>query len=177
MAARTLNCPKCQHPLPEPLLNLPELRPCPNCETPIQVEVFPALFRPAQSRRAAEAILSDTEASCFHHAEKRAVVPCAGCGRFLCALCDCELNGQHYCPNCLETGRTKGRIKDLETRRTRYDNLALALSIFIAPAALGLVLWHWNTPRGLAEPSRAKLITAGVIALMEMALIAGLILV
>lgn len=179
MAPRTLNCPKCFYLLPEPMLNLPEMQPCPNCQTPVQVEIFPAMFRPIEAGRAGEIILTDAEASCFYHAQKRAVVPCAACGRFLCALCDCELNGQHYCPNCLETGKTKGKIKNLEASRTRYDNIALALTLYpilifyftlvCAPIALGMVIWRWNAPRGLTEPSRAKLIAAGVIALLEIA--------
>ena len=179
MAAKTLNCPKCFYLLPEQLLNLPDLQPCPNCQMPIQVEIFPALFRRIEAGRAGEVILADTEASCFYHEQKRAVVPCAACGRFLCALCDCELNGQHYCPGCLETGKAKGKIKNLEAGRTRYDNIALAaavlpLLIFYftligAPAALFLVIRHWNSPRGMTEPSRAKLIIAAAIALLEIA--------
>lgn len=179
MATRPPSCPKCLHPLPAGLLNLPELQPCPGCQTPIRVEIFPALFRPIQSGHVGEVILTDTEASCFFHAQKRAVVPCGACGRFLCALCDCELNGQHYCPTCLETGKTKGKIKSLEAGRTRYDNIALALALYpflifyftliCAPIALFFVIRHWNSPRGLTEPSRARLITAGVIALLEIA--------
>lgn len=179
MALRTINCPKCLHLLPEQLLNQHELQPCPNCRTPFQIEVFPALFRPAETGRTGEIVLSDTEASCFYHAQKRAVVPCAACGRFLCALCDCELNGQHYCPGCLDAGKTRGKIKSLETGRTRYDNIALAVAvlpvlipfftIISAPIALFMVLRHWNSPRGLTQSSRAALMAAGVIALLEIA--------
>ena len=178
MATTTLNCPKCFYLLPEQLLNQAELQPCPNCRAPIQVEVFPALFRQIQSGRSGEIILTDAEASCFYHAQKRAVVPCAACGRFLCALCDCELNDQHYCPGCLETGKNKGKIKNLEASRTRYDNIAMALAVFpilifyftliCAPIALFMVIRHWNTPRGMTEPSRARLVTAGVIAALQM---------
>ena len=179
MAVKTLNCPKCFYLLSEEWLNLPELQPCPNCRTPMRVEIFPALFRPAQAGQAGQVILTDSEAGCFYHAQKRAVVPCAGCGRFLCALCDCELNGLHYCPGCLETGKTKGKIKNLEASRTRHDNIALSLAVYpilifwftiiAAPIALFLVIRHWNSPRGLTQTSRATLITAGVIALLEIA--------
>jgi len=179
MATRPFNCPKCFRPLPDEFLNLPDLQPCPDCQTPIRVEIFPALFRPIQSGRAAEVVLADTEASCFFHAQKRAVVPCGACGRFLCALCDCELNGQHYCPTCLEAGKTKGKIKNLEASRTRYDNIALALTFYplvvfwftivAAPIALFLVIRHWNSPRGLTEPSRTRLVVAGSMAALEIA--------
>jgi hypothetical protein len=179
VALRTLNCPKCFSLLPERLLNLPEFESCPNCRTSIQAEVFPSLFRPIEKGPAGEAILTDQEASCFHHPEKRAVVVCTACGRFLCSLCDCELHGLHYCPGCLETGKTKGKIKSLQTGRTRYDSIALALALYpiltvyftliCAPIALFLVVRHWNTPRGPTNPTRARLITAGVIALLELA--------
>jgi len=182
MALRTLNCPKCFYLLPEELLNQPDLQPCPNCRTPFQIEVFPALFRLAESGRTGELIVADTEASCFYHAQKRAVVPCAACGRFLCALCDCELNGQHYCPSCLDAGKTRGKIKQLETSRVRYDNIALGLvlwpvltvllfwaTLLTAPIALGLVILKWNAPRGLSSPGRARLIAAGVLAFLEIA--------
>lgn len=177
MAVRPLNCPKCFHVLSEGFLNLPDLQPCPACKTLVRIEIFPALFRPVQSGSTGEVILAETEASCFFHSQKRAVVPCAACGRFLCALCDCELNGQHYCPSCLETGKTKGKIKGLEARCTRYDNIALALALYpflifyftliCAPISLFFVIRHWNSPRGLTNPSRARLIVAGVLALLE----------
>ena len=79
----------------------------------------------------------------------------------------------------LEVQKTRGKIKNLEASRIRYDNIALALTLYpilifyftliCAPIALGMVIWRWNAPRGLAEPSRAKLITAAVIALLEIA--------
>ena len=179
MSPRALNCPKCFRLLPGEFLNLPGLQPCPGCQTPISVEIFPAFFRLIETGRPAEVVLTDTEASCFYHAQKRAVVPCGACGRFLCALCDCELNGQHYCPACLETGKTKGKIKNLEAGRTRYDNIALALAVYpllifyftliLAPISLFFVIRHWNSPRGLAEPSRTKLVVAGSIAALEIA--------
>src|SRR5438874_13754528 len=69
------------------------------------------------------------EAGCFYHPQKRAIIPCAACGRFLCALCDVELNDEHLCPVCLETGRKKGKLTQLETKRTLYDSSALILSV------------------------------------------------
>ena len=70
-------------------------------------------------------MLVDGEASCFYHPAKKAVLPCESCGRFLCAVCDVEMNGQHLCPACLASGKKKGRLKQLENRRTLYDSLAL----------------------------------------------------
>jgi hypothetical protein len=61
------------------------------------------------------------------------------CGRFLCALCDLDLHGNHVCPQCLQTGQTKGSLINLEKRRIVYDQAALNLALlpvllfFIAP--------------------------------------------
>src|SRR5438874_6597524 len=129
MSSFQLLCPKCKTPLRENVVNRAELAPCLACATPLQVDIFPALFRPLQTGRSGEAVVVETESSCFYHPQKKAVVHCEGCGRFLCALCDCELHGQHYCPQCLETGKRKGKIKSLENERTRYDSIALGLAI------------------------------------------------
>src|SRR5262249_12487920 len=119
-----LQCPKCKLALDDSLLNQPELVPCRKCGTPLQVEVYPALFRRFTPGKDGEAVVVDNEASCFFHPQKKAVLPCEACGRFLCALCDCELHGQHFCPACLETGKKKKKIKKLEDERTLYDNIA-----------------------------------------------------
>ena len=104
-----LLCPKCKTPLREDMLNREQLAPCPACAAPLQVQIFPALFRPLQMGRSGESLVLETESSCFFHPQKKAVVHCEGCGRFLCGLCDCELHGQHFCPQCLETGKKKGK--------------------------------------------------------------------
>src|SRR5215472_15595335 len=113
MNSPLIQCPKCHGWLLEGVFNRQDLAPCPTCRTPVQVEVFPAFFRKTDAGPGAEAVMVEGESSCFYHPQKKAVTPCAACGRFLCALCDCELNGQHFCPACLETGRTKGKIKSL----------------------------------------------------------------
>src|SRR4051812_40609984 len=111
MSLTLVECPKCKTPLDESVLNQPALTPCPACAVPVQVEIFPAFFRPTMTGRDGEAALLENEATCFYHPQKKALLPCEGCGRFLCALCDCELHGQHFCPACLEAGRKKGKIK------------------------------------------------------------------
>ena len=130
MSSATPCCTKCQVPVPEFIYNQGVLAPCPGCGSMLQVEVFPALLKPLPEGRAGETILVEGEASCFYHPQKRAVLPCAACGRFLCALCDVELNNEHLCPGCLESGRKKGKLIQLETKRTLYDSSALLLSVF-----------------------------------------------
>jgi len=179
MISSLLLCPRCKTALTESVLNQPELIPCPVCAVPLQVQVFPALFRQAAARRAGEAVLADTEYACFYHPQKKALLPCEGCGRFLCALCDCELHGQHFCPACLEVGRKKRKIKSLENERTLYDSIALALAVvplvifyltFItAPAALYVAFRFWNAPRSLVHRSRIRLVLAIIFASLQIA--------
>jgi len=172
-----LQCTKCGTPLAENQINQRELTLCAGCGARIQADVFPALFRPQAPGREGEALLVDNEASCFFHPKKKAVLPCEACGRFLCALCDCELQSQHFCPSCLETGRQKGKIKRLEYQRMRYDSVALALAIcpllifyftiLTAPIALYVALRYWNAPRSLVYRTKWRLVLAIVIATLE----------
>jgi hypothetical protein len=128
--------------------------------------VFPALFRTEISARP-ELLSVEGEAGCFYHPQKKAVQVCAGCGRFLCALCDVDFDDQHFCPNCLATGREKGKIKKLQHQFTRHDRLALMLALgpmvlcfyttlITAPVTLVYAARHWNSPVSLL-PRRAKL--------------------
>jgi hypothetical protein len=174
-----IQCPKCQAWLLDGVFNRPDLSPCPACGVPLRVEVFPALFRRVNPGQSGETILVEGESSCFYHPQKKAVLPCQGCGRFLCALCDCELNGQHFCPACLETGKTKGKIKSLENQRTLYDGIALSLAIYpmlifyftlvTAPAALFVAIRYWNAPRSIVHRTKIRFVAAIVLALMQIA--------
>lgn len=174
----SLQCPKCKTPLTEAQLNLPDLTSCPGCSSLLQVVVFPALFRRMTPGRDGEALVVETEASCFYHPAKKALRPCESCGRFVCALCDCELHGEHFCPTCLETGKTKGKIKKLENTRTLYDSIALTLAvlptplfyvtILTAPISLYIALRYWNAPRGILHRTRVRLILAVVFASLQM---------
>ncbi len=179
MYTSLVEIPKCQAWLLDGVFNQPDLSPCPACGTLLQIEVFPALFRNQSVGRSGEAILVEGESSCFYHPQKKAVIPCQGCGRFLCALCDCELNGQHFCPTCLETGKTKGKIKNLENQRTLYDSIALSLAVYpllifyftliTAPAALFVALRYWNAPRSIVHRTKVRYVTAIILASLQIA--------
>ena len=106
--------------------------------------------------------------------------PCEGCGRFVCALCDCELHGQHFCPLCIETGKTKGKIKSLDSQRTLYDSIALALTvvpmvffiliyftIITAPVALFVAIRYWKAPQSILRRTKFRFILAIVLALLQ----------
>jgi hypothetical protein len=143
------------------------------------VEVFPALLAPPAVGSAGELVMLEGEASCFYHPSKRAATACDSCGRFLCALCDLDLNGQHLCPACLKSGKRKGKLKNLENRRLRYDSLAIALAftpllffyltIITAPTTLYVVIRHWNASGSIVRRSRWRMVVAAIAAVLEIA--------
>jgi hypothetical protein len=124
----------------------------------------------------AEPLVIEDEASCFFHPQKRAAVPCYACGRFLCTLCDCQLNDHHYCPACLQTGKQKGRIKNLDNQRTLFDSISLGLAvlpavlvftlyftIITAPLALYVAIRYWRAPMSIVRQSRFRFVIAIVL--------------
>jgi hypothetical protein len=173
-------CSNCFTPLPPSTCNTGHLSPCVACNAQIQAEVFPANFRALAAGRTGDRIVVEGESSCFYHESKKAVVPCAACGRFLCAVCDVELDGQHLCPPCLETGRVRGTLQQLETKRFLYDNSALLIAIapilllylltFVtAPIAIFLAVLSFFKPNSIVGHSRVKAIAAIFIGLLQLA--------
>jgi hypothetical protein len=155
---------------------------CPRCNSVLQIEVFPAISRESARSRPAEALLLEGESSCFYHASKKAVLPCQACGRFMCGLCDCELNGQHFCPACLEVGKAKGKIKNLDNHRTLYDTIAMTLAILpvvtiafwfatmiTAPIALFVAIRYWNAPLSIVRRTKIRYVIAILVGSVEMA--------
>ena len=182
-------CPQCHAPIAAGYYNTPDLFRCPSCHEPIKIDVFPALFRDLQPGKAGDTLIDD-QASCFYHPKKKAVVPCDHCGRFLCALCDVEFGDKHLCPSCLETGKTKGKIINLEHQRVLYDSTALILAlfplfslisfifmimiiftVFTAPIALYLAIRHWNSPMSIVRRTKIRFVLA--IALSCIQILAG----
>lgn len=148
---------------------------CVACGQPVQVFLFPAVQRSFAGARP-EALLGSEESACYFHAGNRAAVACDNCGRFLCALCDLPVGGQHLCSPCLSAGATASLV----TQRTRYDSLALMLStwsfflfqfaIFPCAAALWFVARHWGDPPGLFPRGRWRFVVAAVVALLQIGL-------
>jgi len=160
-----VRCPACRSPLAAETLAA-GTSDCAACRVRLEISVFPALFRKHDPGRNSEPVASDQESACFYHPGKRAVVVCDHCGRFLCALCDLELNGRHCCPPCLDQERLEKRNTRLESQRTRYDRVVLAVTIypmllmfyptfFTAPIALFMAIRYWNAPASLVH--RAKI--------------------
>lgn len=177
MQTASLSCTKCGALLPPEFYNRPFFSPCPSCGIELQTLVFPALVRPITA--ASSEALAVEGAGCFYHPQKKAVVPCDSCGRFLCALCDVEFNNQHICPACLDSGKKKGKITKLQNRRVRYDNVALALAIFpmlifyftilTAPLVIYMAIRYWNAPLGIVHRNgKVRYIIALIIASLQL---------
>ena len=177
MSSQRPRCPECRTPIRESEINQLQLAPCSGCNSLLQVELFPAFFRASSAGQTADEVLLEGESTCFYHPTKKAVLPCSGCGRFLCSLCDCDLGGNHICPTCLEAGRTKLKIKNIERQRTRYDNIALALvffpmilfyvTIITAPLVIVLAVRHWNSPPSLIQQTRLRYVIAITLAALQ----------
>lgn len=173
-----ITCAKCNKPLPRELYNTPEMAECPSCGVSLRVDVFPALFKEHEQGQTGENIIFDNESSCFYHPRKRAIVPCAVCGRFLCALCDIEFNGRHICSQCLEVGKKKRKMKRLETDRVQYDDIALTLAIFpiflfvwptiiTAPISLFIAIRYWRSPLSIIPRTKIRFILAVLLSSLQ----------
>jgi len=158
-------------PLPESAINLENPEPCFSCGAPILVRLYPAAFKRLEPGKTGEAIVVEGEASCFYHSGKRATVPCASCGRFLCELCDIDFNGEHICPVCLESGRTKTKVHTLDNHRTLYDSIALHLCflpvMINSPAAVVMAIYAWKKPTSIVRRTKARVYAALILGLLE----------
>jgi hypothetical protein len=164
-----LVCPACERPISPDRYNTGLFVSCPQCGAALLADAFPALAR-TRTTGGADGTAIDGEATCFFHSTRRADTTCGHCGRFICTLCEIELNGQRLCPECLETGRRKGRIKNLDRERTLYDSIALRLSIYpiitlwltvvTAPISLYIALRHWRSPLSVTRRSRIRYVLA-----------------
>ena len=172
-----LTCTKCSTPLIEEQLNTESFIPCKICGTMVLAHVFPAYLKKAETAKPTESLIIDHDAGCFYHPKKKAVVVCSSCGRFLCALCDAEINGEHICFSCMEKGKKKKVLQELETHRTLYDSIALRLAILpliifyltiiTAPITVFIVFKYWKKPSSIIQRSKARFVVAMIIALAQ----------
>ena len=166
-----LTCIKCCGPLPVDLFNRGDLSACPQCQVELQLEVFAAFYKSPEAAHTGERTVVESESSCFYHPQKKAVVPCEACGRFLCALCDVHLDGRHLCPSCLETGKKKKTIHSLEDMRMLYNRQALVLAVlplFITGlAAIYVAARYWKAPTSLVRPMRWAMPVALVLGTLQ----------
>lgn len=190
--SRVAACPKCDHPLPVAPAGGPQSADCTHCGREVTRRDFPALQR-ALPQAAAAAAAQPGDAVCFNCPDRLAVAVCESCGAYLCATCRTDWFGRRLCLTCIHAHRELKQSPDFRSRLTLYDNLALMVMlvplIFIpfygiffamvtAPVSLFLVVRHRRSPRGLVPRGRFRLIAAGVLAVLLLALglaMAGLI--
>jgi hypothetical protein len=172
-----IRCTNCSASLAEEHINSQGFNPCPICRSLIRADVFPAAYETPAGGTSGELLLVDNESSCFFHQNKQAVTACSNCGRFLCALCDIDLNGQHLCISCIERGKKKGKISKLQNKNFLYDNIVLGMAILpvftfylpviTAPATIFLAIKYWNKTSGIIKRGRLRILLALLVALME----------
>jgi hypothetical protein len=175
----TVACPNCRSPLPAEFVNASKLQPCPVCQRQVEVEIFPAFFRSIEQGTIAERIVIEDQSSCYFHPQKKAVMTCERCGRFLCSLCDLELHGEHICPPCLQVAQKQTSADRLQNHRILYDNVALGmallpiiawpLTIVTAPAALFMSFFFWKWPSSIIRRGKLRLVLAMIFSVLEMA--------
>jgi len=172
-----LHCSNCQTALPAVETPKQYLLACRGCAKLVFTDVFPAALRPAAAGAQAQALLIDDDSSCFYHPRKAAVHECQRCGRFLCALCDIEFGNEHLCSQCLEKGRSQGKMPAVQRETILYDNIALALAVYPlltmwlsvlgAPAALFVALRYWRRTRSILPRSQFRMLLAVVLAVLQ----------
>jgi len=182
MPAQAICCGECSTPVPAESWNRAGVR-CRGCGQTLQVAVFPAIEL-VRSGALPEAIEIETEASCFYHPSSRAAIPCDECGRFLCRLCEIEIDGRHLCPTCFETGVSANKL-NVEASRTMYDSIALALAtlptlltwpvIIGAPAALYVAIRRWRAPGSIVPRTRVRYYLALLFVLVDLGLIGAMV--
>ncbi len=175
--AMVVPCSKCRAPLEEESFAGGQSVLCPGCGSILRIDAFPALKYLSPDFSESPSEKNGGEANCFFHGSKRAEVSCSSCGRFLCALCDMEIEGRHICPLCLETGKRKRKLVNLENERTLYDRIALSTAvlpailiwptILTAPVAVYIAIKFWNAPGSLLGKKRWKFVAAIGIASLQ----------
>jgi hypothetical protein len=169
-------CPNCRAMQPVSQVNTGRLEHCPQCRALLMADMYPAFFRGPESGSSGTAVQEQGQAECFNHPGQQAVVPCDGCGRLLCAVCEVKLDGQSLCMSCLSTGRERRRT-NLQNQRTLYDSILLALAfwpmVFIfptivtAPATLFLAWRYRKAPTSILPRSRIRYWLAALLAALQ----------
>lgn len=166
-----ISCSRCRRVIPPQAYNLGRAAPCPACSEPVQVDAYPAILAGPVVGRRGETILTEGQASCFHHAQKKATAACDRCGRFLCALCATELGQRQLCLDCYKqelSGMAEQDAGANSVRQfTRYDNMALTLSLIplyglTALAGIFIAIGFWGRRTSVLPRSRIR----GVLAII-----------
>jgi len=95
------------------------------------------------------------------------------------------MQGEVWCPGCLELDKPQPSVGTLETQRTLYDSIALALAtwplmmaylgLLASPVVIYIVIRYWKRPTSLIPRSKWRFVLALTIAVIEMAMLALLV--
>lgn len=153
-----IDCPRCSNPVEAPPLEVAKLM-CGICGA-AALGLAGAVAAKAGADMPEAAI--GGAASCFFHSGNAAFAACTNCGRFVCRLCDFEIEGRRLCPNCLEVARRMAALASLRDRDQLPDSRALAFSVgwilfypvwlAAAPAVVYLSIRYWKAPRRYLIP-------------------------
>lgn len=135
MSAPCITCLKCGLGIPVPVGDGGGETSCTRCRVHLSYETFPSLFEIRSGGRSGDLLVNSQEASCFFHSDKPAAVVCEKCGRFLCALCDLEVQGKHLCPACFSSDRKTGSLTGLTQFRLSWAGVSFTL-VFFFPLGL-----------------------------------------
>ena len=179
MQGKTLGCVKCDTPFDLSRYSEDRVISCPNCRREHELYLYPAYFQEMLPVAGSEAKLLESEASCFHHPDKRAVVSCETCGRFLCDLCRVDFEEKNLCLSCFDVLRKTEGVWKLQRRCILWDNIALSLAVlpllfwFItivtAPVALYITFRHWREgSTSIVLRTRVRYVLAFIIAGLQL---------
>lgn len=170
-----LKCSDCKLEPHTILMNEHALQTCEHCGKKISIFVYPALANPPLKVEVPDAPIIAEESSCFYHAGKQASVVCDDCGRFLCNLCDIDIQGRHVCTLCLDNPDISESTSTPKMKQTHYDSIALiwaAACFFLwifafIPAGISLyyTIRHWKTPISITHQSRWRFVVATLISI------------
>ena len=171
----SINCPRCSTLLTTDIFTESSDSFCPRCGLEITGRVFPRFFNNFKGETTSVEASSDNESSCFFHPEKLAVSHCSECGRFLCSLCELNIEGSILCPACLERLDQEKRLKTFTNQVTFWDSITLSmailpmliwfLTIITAPLTLIYIWRHFKDNRNYIIPrKRWRFYLAGLIA-------------
>lgn len=194
-----VRCPACSYGMPDTAFLRSSVATCPTCHKDVRATLLPALYKSPLSRPPSlpEDPPAPGETVCFYNPNRRATKGCDHCGVFISDAWAAQWGSQTVCLKCLEELRTRNSDVRFESKRTLWDNVALLfalgpwvlaglfiatiilygfaffcilLTAITAPAAVFVALRYWNAPRSLVPRGRGRLVTALLLALMQIAI-------
>jgi len=176
----TITCPRCASPLSPQVFDAHSEVSCHLCGLVMTARLYPRFFKAGDVQKSVPEVAMGNESSCYFHPEKLAVSLCSECGRFLCSLCELNIESRIVCPTCLEKLDQEKRVSTFTNEVTFRDAIALSLAvlpilfwpitIITAPLTLFYIWRHFKEPKQYVIPrKRWRFYLAGLIAGMQIA--------